>query len=250
MPTRAWTEHRRRERPAVRIVATIALAASLSACAPAVVVVQTAAPLPAAPAVDPGPAPEVLALARCAVACAAREGLVRRAELLTVIDYSRASTEPRLWVLEPASGRVLRRELVAHGRESGELMATRFSNVSGSWQSSLGLFVTGETYEGRHGQSLVLHGLETGVNDRAVERAIVMHGADYVDLGFAERHGGRIGRSHGCPALARAVAPEVIETIRDGSALFAYYPDAGWLTGSRFLADCQPGPTAAATASH
>jgi hypothetical protein len=229
------------------MLATIAIATTLPSCAPAVAV-RTAAPAPAPPpAADPGPAPEVLALARCAVTCAAREGLVRRAEVMTVIDYSRASTEPRLWVVEPASGRVLRSELVAHGRESGELMATRFSNVSGSWQSSLGLFVTGETYEGRHGQSLVLHGLEAGVNDRAVERAIVMHAADYVDLAFAEQHG-RIGRSHGCPALAPQVAPQVIDTIRDGSPLFAYYPDAEWLTGSRFLADCNPGPTAAATA--
>jgi hypothetical protein len=230
------------------VLFAVVVATTLS-CAPAVAVKSAKPALPALPpVVETGPSPAVIALARRAVACAAREGLVPRPDLLTLIDYSRASTEPRLWVLDLWSGRVLRRELVAHGRESGDLMATRFSNRVGSLQSSLGLFVTGETYEGRHGRSLVLHGLEAGVNDLALDRAIVMHGADYVSLAFAEQHGGRIGRSHGCPALASHVAPQVIDTIRDGSPLFVYYPDVEWLASSRFLAACEGAAATAAVA--
>jgi hypothetical protein len=134
-----------------------------------------------------------------------------------------------------ASGQVLFNELVAHGRRSGETLARAFSNTPGSHQSSLGAFVTGSTYIGRHGVSLRLLGLEPGINDRAEERAIVMHAADYVSEDVIRRQG-RLGRSHGCPAVRPAVARSLIESIRDGTLVFAYYPDAEYEQRSAFLA--------------
>lgn len=198
-----------------------------------------------------GLAPEVLEAAershRCAAAWGQAEGSV-----VTVIDFSLPSTEPRLWVLDLDSEAVLHHELVAHGRNTGEDLATAFSNVEGSRRSSLGVFRTAEVYHGKHGRSLRLDGLEPGFNDRARERAIVMHGADYVSEDFARRHG-RLGRSWGCPALAQDVAQQVIDKIAGGTLLFAYYPDEGWLEGSRYLAcDLAPGsegtPVTASTA--
>jgi L,D-transpeptidase catalytic domain len=179
----------------------------------------------------------VLRLALNAAACARRAGAVANDRLLTVIDYSKASTEPRLWVLDLERERVLFEELVAHGRGSGENFATQFSNREGSHQTSLGLFRTADTYVGSNGYSLRLDGLEAGVNDRARERAIVMHGAPYVSE-FNLRTVGRLGRSHGCPALRPAIARTVIDTIKQGSLVFAYYPDKQWLQGSRFLNGC------------
>lgn len=157
------------------------------------------------------------------------------AHTLTIIDYSLPSTVPRLWVLDMASGQVLFNELVAHGRRSGETLARAFSNTPGSQQSSLGAFVTGSTYIGRHGVSLRLLGLEPGINDRAEERAIVMHAADYVSEDVIRRQG-RLGRSHGCPAVRPAVARSLIESIRGGTLVFAYYPDAEYEQRSAFLA--------------
>jgi hypothetical protein len=179
----------------------------------------------------------VLRLALNAAACARDAGVVKNERLLTVIDYSKASTEPRLWVLDLERERVLFEELVAHGRGSGENFATRFSNQDGSHQTSLGLFRTADTYVGANGYSLRLDGLEAGVNDRARDRAIVMHGAPYVSEANV-RAVGRLGRSHGCPALRPAVARTVIDTIKQGSLVFAYYPDRQWLNGSRFLNRC------------
>lgn len=181
--------------------------------------------------------PRVLELALRAASCAERRGLLATPETLTVIDYTRPSTEPRLWVLDLARRALLHEELVAHGRGTGDNHAERFSNDPGSHQSSLGLFVTQGTYAGKHGRSLRLQGLEAGVNDRALERAIVMHGAAYVANAFASVHG-RLGRSWGCPALAFDVAQRVIDRIRGGSPLFAYYPDSQWLADSEFLATC------------
>jgi hypothetical protein len=179
----------------------------------------------------------VIRLALGAVTCARGAGAVLNDQLLTVIDYSKPSTEPRLWVLDLARERVLFEERVAHGQGSGDNYATRFSNLEGSHQTSLGLFRTADTYVGTNGYSLRLDGLEPGVNDRARERAIVMHGAPYVSEGNI-RTLGRLGRSHGCPALRPAIAREVIDTIKDGSLVFAYYPDRRWLNGSRFLNGC------------
>ncbi len=180
---------------------------------------------------------KVLRLALGAVACARSSGQVQNDRLLTVIDYSRASTQPRLWVLDLEREQVLFEELVAHGQGSGENFATRFSNADGSHQTSLGLFRTADTYVGGNGYSLRLDGLEAGFNDRARERAIVMHGAPYVSDDNV-RAVGRLGRSHGCPALRPSIARSVIDTIKQGSLVFAYYPDKHWLQGSRFLNGC------------
>ena len=176
--------------------------------------------------------PAVLALALEARDCAA--GNAPEARRLAVIDYSRPSTEPRLWVFDLPQRKLLFAEHVAHGKGSGENVPTAFSNRNGSHQSSLGLFVTGETYHGGNGYSLRMDGLEPGVNDAARERLIVMHGAPYVDPLTAALQG-RLGRSFGCPALRPAVAREVIDTLKQGQLVFAYYPDPDWLEGSRFL---------------
>lgn len=188
---------------------------------------------PAAAAGKPWPRREVLELALHAYRCGQNLGYVDR-PLLTVIDYTLPSTARRLWVIDVPHNEVLFHELVAHGQNSGENFAGAFSNRLGSNQSSLGLFRTEDTYIGGHGLTLRLTGLEPGINDRARERRIVMHGADYVSESFMAQHG-RLGRSWGCPALSREVSPRVIEQIRDGSAVFAYYPDADWLESSRFL---------------
>jgi hypothetical protein len=181
--------------------------------------------------------PEVLHLALEARDCATRQGLVNDTRLLTVIDYSLPSTEPRLWVLDLVSRRVVYAELVAHGKNTGDNLAARFSNRPGSLQSSLGLFVTDDTYVGRNGYSLRLRGLEPGINDLAYERAIVVHGASYVSAAAA-RALGRLGRSWGCPALPADVARDVIDFIKGGSPVFAYYPDTAWLGSSRFAGRC------------
>jgi len=179
------------------------------------------------------PRPQVLELALRAYECGHEAGSFE-SPLLTVIDYSLPSTARRLWVIDVPRRRVLFHELVAHGENSGGNWASAFSNRLGSRQSSLGLFRTEGTYVGGHGVSLRLEGLEPGVNDRAMQRKIVMHGADYVDLGVATQLG-RLGRSWGCPALPRPVSRRVIERIKGGSALFAYYPDRRWLGQSQFL---------------
>lgn len=179
------------------------------------------------------PRREVLDLAMRAYQCGRARGEFRQ-PLLTVIDYSLPSSEKRLWVIDLTRHRVLFHELVAHGANSGDAYAVAFSNRVGSRQSSLGLFRTDETYVGQHGRSLRLSGLEPGVNDKARERAIVMHAADYVSDATVSTYG-RLGRSWGCPALPGGVNDRIIDRIRGGSALFAYYPDRGWLQSSRFL---------------
>ena len=176
----------------------------------------------------------VLALALEAQQCAVRSGAAKPPQRLAVIDYSRPSTAPRLWVFELKTGKLLYAEHVAHGRGSGENLPAAFSNREGSHQSSLGLFTAGETYIGENGYSLRMDGLEPGVNDRARERLLVVHGADYVDPAQALRQG-RLGRSFGCPAVRRAVAEGVIDSLKDGQFLFAYYPDLAWLSNSPFL---------------
>jgi len=143
--------------------------------------------------------------------------------LLSVIDYGLPSTQPRLWVFDLDSERVLFHELVAHGRNSGWDLAVSFSNDDGTYMSSLGAFVTGNTYDGKNGYSLRLRGTEPSLNGRAEARAIVMHGAPYVDEAVALKYG-RLGRSLGCPAIRPAIARELIDEIRDGSVLYAWHP--------------------------
>ena len=181
-----------------------------------------------------GASVEVVQLALRAVECGVASGDIGMPTTLTVIDYSLPSTDPRLWVFDVATGRVLFKELVAHGKGTGENMAEHFSDDMNSHQTSLGLFVTRDTYVGSNGYSLRLDGLEPGFNSRARERAIVMHGAPYVDADFAAKQG-RLGRSWGCPALRAAIAHQVIDTVQGGGVIFSYYPDQTWLKRSRFL---------------
>ena len=177
--------------------------------------------------------PEAVAIALGAMRCAQAEGIGLDAHRLALIDYSRPSTEPRLWVFDLAGNRLLYQEIVAHGRGSGENLAKVFSNASGSHASSLGLFLTHDTYLGRNGYSLRMEGLEPGINDAAMQRAIVMHGANYVDTDAAARQG-RLGRSWGCPAVREAVARGMIDVLKGGQFVFAYYPDAAWLNATRW----------------
>jgi L,D-transpeptidase catalytic domain len=193
-----------------------------------------------------GVSPDVLKLAASAVSCAVASGDIFRPPTLTLIDYSRPSTEPRLWVFNATSGELLFKELVAHGRNTGDNYAKHFSDAADSLQSSLGLFVTRGTYVGSNGYSLRLDGLEPGFNAHAWDRAIVMHGAPYVDAAVAARQG-RLGRSWGCPALRDAIARRVIDTVRDGGVIFSYYPDSDWLKTSRFLNGCGAASIIAAT---
>jgi hypothetical protein len=130
--------------------------------------------------------------------------------------------------------KLLFEEVVSHGRGSGKAMATAFSNRESSHQSSLGLYRTAETYTGKHGYSLRLDGLDTGFNDRARDRAIVMHAADYVNP-MAAKANGYLGRSLGCPAIRPQISRRLIDTIKQGGLLFAYYPDDRWLAGSKYL---------------
>lgn len=178
--------------------------------------------------------PEVLGLALEAGRCAKEKGLARRGDLLTVIDYSVSSMLPRLWTFDLSERKLLFREHVAHGVNSGGDRPTRFSNIHGSRQTSLGLFVAQETYYGANGYSMRMRGLEKGVNDLARERAIVMHGAPYVNPAAAKKQG-RLGRSWGCPAVRSAVARKMIDTLKNGSLIFAYYPEPQWLASSAFL---------------
>ena len=181
-----------------------------------------------------GPEKKVLGLALKAAKAARAKGHGKGNRLLTIVDYSLPSTQKRLWVVDPDGPKVLFHELVAHGKGTGENRAERFSNEAGSLASSLGLYETSSTYEGAHGYSLRLVGLEKGWNDRAAERDVVVHGAWYVSEEFARREG-RLGRSWGCPALGEAAAKKVIDAIKDGSLMFIYYPDERWLRESEFL---------------
>jgi hypothetical protein len=165
---------------------------------------------------------------------ARQEGLIQR-NVLTVIDYALASTKRRLWTFDLDSEQVLFYTYVAHGRNSGTVRyANHFSNEMNSKESSLGLFVTRETYIGHLGYSLRLMGLEAGINDRAYDRDIVVHGASYVGEDFV-RHYGRLGRSWGCPAVDEKIVEPFIDTIKGGSAIFSYYPSRDFLQHSVYL---------------
>ena len=167
----------------------------------------------------------VARLATQAVTCAASQRDANAIDTLAIIDYSLPSTEKRFWLFDVDRVRLLIEDLVAHGKNSGENAAVRFSNDPGSLQSSLGLFQVGARYVGKHGDSLRLIGLEQGINDLAEERAIVIHGADYVGESFIKLHQ-RLGRSFGCPALAPQNVQKVIHSFRNGNGyLFSYYPD-------------------------
>ena len=210
-----------RSGPQTRAVShPVAVAATVPAALP--VMDPTAALATALMEMAPDLRPEALTPALQAWERLRGEGVATR-PLLTVIDYGLPSTQPRLWVFDLDARKLVFHELVAHGRNTGEDLAEAFSNDEGSLMTSLGCFVTGGTYLGSNGYSMRLRGLDAGRNDRAESRAIVMHGASYVDPDFVRRVG-RLGRSWGCPAVRPAVAHDLIDTIKDGSVVFAWHP--------------------------
>jgi hypothetical protein len=150
------------------------------------------------------------------------KGFIKK-DILTLIDFSLSSNTKRLWVIDLATNTILYNTLVAHGRNTGEEFANSFSNAAESFKSSLGFYATGEIYNGKHGKSLKLDGLEKGINDNARNRGIVMHAADYVSNFFIKAHN-RLGRSQGCPALPAEFTMKIINKIKDKSCLYIYYP--------------------------
>ena len=157
-------------------------------------------------------------------------------DMLTIIDYSKPSTQRRLWVFDVKSGKTLFNTWVSHGKNSGTVSANSFSNAPGSLKSSYGVFITDMSpYIGGNGYSLRMKGLEKGINDNAYRRDIVFHGAWYVSPDTIKKYG-QLGRSWGCPAVDTHLAKALIDTIKAKSLVFAYYPDRNWLRGSKFLA--------------
>lgn len=152
------------------------------------------------------------------------KGVVKK-NILTIVDFSLSSNAKRLWVIDLDKNRVLFQTLVAHGRNTGEEFAQTFSNQAESFKSSVGFFATAEIYNGKHGMSLKLDGLQKGLNDKARERAVVMHGADYVSESFIKQNK-RLGRSQGCPAVPVEMNQKIISVIKDKSCLFIYHPTA------------------------
>lgn len=153
-------------------------------------------------------------------------------QLLTVVDFDLPSTEKRLWVFDLATNQVLFHTLVAHGHNSGENEATNFSNTDQSNMSSLGFYATSSEYQGKHGRSLRLQGLDEGFNTNAAARSVVMHGADYVSEDFIKQNG-RLGRSLGCPALPLDQYAQIIDAVNGGTCLFINKSDVGY--NSKFL---------------
>ena len=175
----------------------------------------------------------VLKLALDAYRKAASFGAVKK-PVLTVIDYSLPSSRQRMWIFDVNHERLLYNTYVAHGQNSGAVIPNHFSNRNASKQTSLGTFVTRDTYFGSKGYSLNLQGLEKGFNDNAYSRRVVIHGAWYVEPDFIKR-AGQAGRSWGCPSIAQTLARPVINTIKGGSVVFAYYPDRDYLTHSNYV---------------
>ena len=177
--------------------------------------------------------PQVLKLALEAYNCAKLSGL-SKSQTLTIIDYSLPAAQKRMWVVDLASNKVLFNNVVAHGQGSGsKVNSNYFSNQSKTHASSIGLYVTGETYSGHNGYSLKLKGLDNGFNDKAESRNIVVHGAAYVSDQIAKT--GQLGRSWGCPAVPQNLAQPIINTIKDRTLVFAYYPDNAWLKHSKYI---------------
>lgn len=162
------------------------------------------------------------------------QGKVMKDNILSILDFTLPSGKKRLFVIDLESGTLLFNTYASHGRGSGMIIPTHFSNAVNSHKSSLGFYVTGGTYQGQHGESLRLLGEEKGINDNALKRGIVMHGASYADEQIIASQG-FIGRSLGCPALPQNVYRDIIERIKDGSCLFIYSPDSYYLHHSKMI---------------
>ncbi len=163
-----------------------------------------------------------------------KKNLLNNTNVLTIVDYSKPSSKKRLYVLDMTNGIILFNSLVAHGRNSGFDYATDFSNKEASHKTSLGFFITLNTYNGGNGYSLKLKGCEKGINDNALERAIVIHGADYADERFLQNNG-FLGRSYGCPAIPEKINKKIIDVIKNGSCVFLYHPTKKYSNVSKIL---------------
>jgi len=161
-------------------------------------------------------------------------GRIQKDNILSILDFSLPSGKKRLFVIDLNTNELVFHTYAAHGKKSGQILATQFSNKPNSNKSSLGFYITGDTYQGKHGTSLRLQGEEKGINDNAMSRGIVMHSAKYVDETIIAQQG-FIGRSQGCPALPANIYKDVIEKIKNGSCLFMYSPDKYYTTHSRIL---------------
>lgn len=178
--------------------------------------------------------PKVLKLALKAYDKARAKGYDDK-KILSVIDYSLPTTHKALWVFDLNSDKLLYHTYVAHGKNSGNLVATKFSNAHNSKQSSLGLYLTGQTYHGRDGLAMRLNGLSKNFNTNAYSRAVVMHGAPYVSQAFVDQNH-RLGRSWGCPAVSHSMIKPITNTIKNGTLIFAYGNDENWLKNDPFIA--------------
>ncbi len=181
----------------------------------------------------PGLNKEVLRYALSAYKTAHNKGLAKK-HYLTVIDYSKPSKEKRFWVIDLDNQKIKYATYVAHGKNSGNATSTRFSNTPNSKTSSIGVYVTKNGYIGKNGYSLRMQGLEKGVNDNAMKRAVVIHGSTYVSEGIAKSRG-QVGRSWGCPAVPKPLSTNIINLIKNDSVVFAYYPHKKWLANSAYL---------------
>ena len=161
-------------------------------------------------------------------------GKVHNDDILSIVDFSLPSSKKRLFILDMTNFKVLFNTYVAHGRNSGKEYANQFSNENESYKSSLGFYVTGDTYSGNHGFSLRLEGEESGINDNALNRGVVMHSAWYVDESIVKSQG-YIGRSQGCPAIPESLHKPIIEKIKNGTCLFLYSPDLNYINHSKIL---------------
>lgn len=163
-----------------------------------------------------------------------RLGKIQNSHIITIADFSKSSARKRLFVIDLDKNKLLFHTYVAHGQGSGDEFARRFSNNPESFKSSPGFYCTETTYEGKHGYSLKLEGLEPGINDKASQRAIVIHGADYVSEQFIHSHG-FLGRSWGCPAIPQSLKKPIINTIKGGSMLFIFSENVAYLQKTRIL---------------
>lgn len=161
-------------------------------------------------------------------------GKISNQKVLTIIDFSLPSSQKRLFIIDLLAGKLLFNTYVAHGQNSGQILAKYFSNNISSFQSSLGFYETTKTYIGKHGYSLQLQGLETGINDKADVRSIVIHGASYVSEKFISQNG-YLGRSWGCPAIPEALSKSIIDEIKEGTCLFIYANDKKYLSQSAII---------------
>ncbi len=183
---------------------------------------------------DPELNPDALSYALAGFRYLRHKNILTNDSIITIIDYSKSSVSERFFVIDIKRKKILFRSLVAHGKNSGFEYATSFSNIICSKKSSLGFFLTGGTYYGKHGFSLRLNGLENNINNNALERAIVIHAADYVNKTYIKNYG-RLGRSFGCPALPINNYENIIGTIRNNSCLYIYYPDRNYITESEII---------------